>query len=239
MLKVSLGALLFVVLSTAAHSAAADEKKPAPEAKAAERARDEEAARDKRRIMEERAQEKRRDQERRDEELGRMKQELTALREKAQHPETPEEARGDLKREIQQLEMRLNEAAGARPQQKKGEPGPAKKPELPPELREQAERLEIASRRVKHLRVAAENLMAAEMPDMAHELLKRAEGMEREIAGAKEELMRRMHGEHDRPQKGQPEESEALRNENRQLQNELRELRSVVEKLKAEGTPKP
>jgi predicted nuclease with TOPRIM domain len=63
--------------------------------------------------------------------------------------------------------------------------------------------------------------------------------MEREIAGAKEELMRRMHGEHDRPQKGQPEESEALRNENRQLQNELRELREVVEKLKAEGTPKP
>ena len=239
MLKMIPGAVLFIVLYAAVQPALADEKQPAAEAKAAERARDEEVARDKRRIMEERAQEKRRDQERRDEELGRMKKELTALREKAQHPETPEEARGALKREIQQLEMRLKEASGERPQGKKGEPGPAKKPELPPELREQAERLEIAARRIKHLRVAAENLMAAEMPDMAHELMKRAEGMEQDVAAGKEALMRRMHSEQDRPKKGQPEESEALRNENRQLQNELRELREVVEKLKAEGTPKP
>jgi len=239
MLKVTLGALLFVVLLTATHSAAADKKKPAPEAAAAERARDEEAARDKRRIMEERAQEKRCDRERREEEPARMKKELMVLREKAQHPETPEEARGNLKREIQQLEMRLKEVAGQPPKSKKGEPGPTKKPELPPELREHAEQLEIAGRRVKHLRVAAENLMAAEMPDMAHDLMKRAEGMERDVAAGKEELMRRMHGEHDRPPKGQPEENEALRTENRQLQNELRELRGVVEKLKAEGTPKP
>lgn len=239
MLKMISGAALLVVFSAAVQPALADEKRPPAEAKAAEKTRDEEAAREKRRIAEERAQEKRRDQAGRDEELGRMKKELTALREKAQHPETPDEARAAIKREIQQLEMRLKEASGDRPQVKKGEPGPTKKPELPPELREQAERLEIAARRIKHLRVAAENLMAAEMPDMAHELMKRAEGMEQDIAAGKEALMRRMHGEQTRPHKGQPEESEALRNENRQLQNELRELRGIVEKLKAEGTPKP
>jgi predicted nuclease with TOPRIM domain len=77
--------------------------------------------------------------------------------------------------------------------------------------------------------------MAAEMPDIARELLQRAEGMEREVAAAKEELMRRMHGEHGGPKSGPPEEAEALRNENRKLQNELRELRGLVEKLKTEG----
>lgn len=239
MLQMTLTALLCSFLTATVQPTLADEKpekpQPAAEAEAAERARDEEASEKKRRMVEERAQDQRREQARREEELGRMKQELVALREKSQHPETPEAARGELKREIQQLEMRLKQAAAEQAPVKKGQPKPGAKPELPPELREHAERLELAARRIKHVRIAAENLMAAQMPDMAHELLQRAEGMEREVAVGKEELMHRMHGEQGGPKKGQPEEAEALRNENRQLQNELRELRGLVEKLKAEG----
>ena len=178
MLQMTLTALLCSFLTATVQPTLADEKpQPAAEGKAAERARDEEASEKKRRMVEERAQDQRREQARREEELGRMKQELVALREKAQHPETPEAARGELKREIQQLEMRLKQAAAEQAPVKKGQPKPGAKPELPPELREHAERLELAARRIKHVRIAAENLMAAQMPDMAHELLQRAEGM--------------------------------------------------------------
>ena len=242
MLKPTLSLLLLSLIAVAVNPASADEKpKPAAEEKVAEKAEQgiDEAAREKKRqLQEQRMKEARGGEERRNEELGRMKQELVALREKAQHPETPEEARGDLKREIQQLEQRLKQASGERPAVKKTDAGQLeKKPELSPELREQAERLEMAARRVKHVRTAAENLMAAEMPDMAHELMQRAEGMERELAAAKEQLMHRAHAGHGEPrdERGPQREAEALRNENRALQNELRELRGLVEKLRAEG----
>lgn len=254
MLKPTLSLLLLSLIAVTANPAFADEKpKPAAEGKAVEKAEktektekvqkpeqgvDEAAREKKRQLQEQRMKEARGGEERRNEELGRMKQELVALREKAQHPETPEEARGELKREIQQLEQRLKQAAGERPAVKKAEAGkPEKKPELTPELREQAERLEMAARRVKHVRTAAENLMAAEMPDMAHELMQRAEGMERELAVAKEQLMHRAHAGQGEPrdERGPQREAEALRDENRALQNELRELRGLVEKLRAEG----
>lgn len=236
MLKITLTTLLCSLLAVAVQPTVADEKpKPSAEAEATERARNEEASEKKRRLAEERAQDKRREQERREEELGRMKQELGALREKAQHPETPEEARAELKREIQQLESRLKQAVGEQTPVKKGEAKPGGKPELPPELRERAEQLELASRRIKHVRAAAENLMAAEMPDMARELLQRAEGMEREVAAGKEELMRKVQGQQPGTKQPPQGEAEALRNENRQLQNELRELRGLVEKLRTES----
>ena len=242
MLKPTLSLLLLSLIAVAVNPASADEKpKPAAEEKVAEKAEQgiDEAAREKKRqLQEQRMKEARGGEERRNEELGRMKQELVALREKAQHPETPEEARGDLKREIQQLEQRLKQASGERPAVKKTDAGQLeKKPELSPELREQAERLEMAARRVKHVRIAAENLMAAEMPDMAHELMQRAEGMERELAAAKEQLMHRAHAGQGEPldERGPQREAEALRDENRALQNELRELRGLVEKLRAEG----
>lgn len=260
MLKPTLSLLLLSLIAVTANPASADEKPiPSTEEKVAEKAEktekaqkpeqgaDEAAREKKRQLQEQRMKEVRADEERRNEELGRMKQELTALREKVQHPETPDEARGELKREIQQLEQRLKQAAGERPAVKKNdviflekrpEAGkPEQKPELSPELREQAERLEMAARRVRHVRVAAENLMAAEMPDMARELMQRAEGMERELAAAKEQLMQRAHAGHGEPrdERGLQREAEALRNENRALQNELRELRGLVEKLRAEG----
>ncbi len=76
--------------------------------------------------------------------------------------------------------------------------------------------------------MAAENLKAAEMHDMAHELMNRAEVMEKELHAAKEELAHaiKAHG----PEKG--EEIHKLRNENELLRAELNELRKVVEELR-------
>jgi hypothetical protein len=51
--------------------------------------------------------------------------------------------------------------------------------QLRPDLRARAEKLESASRRIRHVRVAAENLKAAEMHDLARQLLE--EGRTKEV----------------------------------------------------------
>jgi uncharacterized coiled-coil DUF342 family protein len=53
---------------------------------------------------------------------------------------------------------------------------------------ERAEKLESMARRMRHLQAAAENLKAAEMHDMAHEVMKKAEHLEHELGQAKREL---------------------------------------------------
>ncbi len=106
------------------------------------------------------------------------------------------------------------------------------KSEIPPQHREHAEKLEQASRRIRHVRMAAENLKAAEMHDMAHELMNRAEAMEKELHAAKEELAHAMEAsmKAHRPEVG--DEIHQLRNENEHLRSELNELRKAVEELR-------
>jgi hypothetical protein len=116
--------------------------------------------------------------------------------------------------EIQQLLKRISSAA----------------PELPPELRPEAEKLEMFARRIKHVFTAAENLAAADMQDLAHDLRRKAEAMERELAAAKEELMARAQPRKS-PQPAEPaREIQALREENEQLQRKLRELSEQLER---------
>jgi hypothetical protein len=119
----------------------------------------------------------------------------------------------DIKAQITEVERLLKRVA----------PG---MPEIPPELRPQAERLEVLARHIKHVRTAAENLKAAEMHDLAHELGQRAEAMERELAHAKQELMQQIQPKKSpRPEPGNAErELKALREENQALQKKLREL---------------
>lgn len=83
--------------------------------------------------------------------------------------------------------------------------------------------LEHAVRRAQHLKIAAENLKAADMPDLAHEALMRAEAIEKEAA----EMKRRFGLEH--PQK-MPTDSKSPRDQ--ELQAELARLRQDVAQLK-------
>lgn len=104
----------------------------------------------------------------------------------------------------------------------------AGKAELPPEYRPQAEKLEAFARRIHHIRVAAENLKLAEAHDMAHQLMEKAEGMERELQEGKQRLaeeMQKLHGGKDRP-----EIERDLRAENERLRSEVKELLQKVEK---------
>jgi DNA repair exonuclease SbcCD ATPase subunit len=100
---------------------------------------------------------------------------------------------------------------------------------LVPAFRAQVERLEIAGRRIHHLRVAAENLKKAEMHDLAHKLMEQAEAMERDVHEARQRLAAEMHkgqahhGEHG------PDEMRELKDEIQRLRAEVRELRQKVE----------
>ncbi len=100
----------------------------------------------------------------------------------------------------------------------------------PPEFRAQIEKLEIAQRRLKHIRIAAENLNSAEMHDMAHALKRRADDMERDIQNAKAELGRKLHG--DKPaESDRMDDVRRLKMENEELRQQMKKLTEVVERL--------
>jgi DNA repair exonuclease SbcCD ATPase subunit len=221
----SLLALLLVAAS--AHPLNADEpvEKRAPEAEVREKTERAEAEAKERATAEKRAAaEKRRETAERGDRKekptpAQLKERLTDLMAQAREAEANgnRERIAELKpqiNEIQQLLKRISSAA----------------PELPPELRPEAEKLEMFARRIKHVFTAAENLAAADMQDLAHDLRRKAEAMERELAAAKEELMARAQPRKS-PQPAEPaREIQALREENEQLQRKLRELSEQLER---------
>jgi archaellum component FlaC len=104
----------------------------------------------------------------------------------------------------------------------------AGKGKIPPEFRAQVEKLEVASRRIHHLRVAAENLKMAEAHDLAHQLMEKAEAMEREVQEGKRRLaaeIQKVHG----GERG-PDVVRELKEEIERLRAEVKELRQKVEK---------
>ncbi len=97
---------------------------------------------------------------------------------------------------------------------------------IPEELQEQAKKIEMGMRRVRHLRVAAENLKMAEMHDMAMELMKKAEAMEREVVAHKERIAGEFGMRGGKPRMEElPAAMRELREENERLRAELNELR--------------
>lgn len=154
-------------------------------------------------------------------EIGHLKERLQDLlaRERqlremdAAEPERAEvrEQIAGTERELKALRKRLD---GSRPPR--------------PEFEAQARKIEEAGRRIHHMRVAAENLKAAEIHDVAMQLMEKAEVMEREVVEAKE----RLAGEMERRGKPDPRDAEIreLREQNERLRDEIRELRQNLER---------
>ncbi len=149
------------------------------------------------------------------EQAEKLEKESMKLLEAAERMERKDKERGekrdrpDIDKEVRSLKDRL-------------------KAELPPEYRPQAERLEAVARRIHHIRVAAENLKLAEAHDLAHQLMEKAEVMERELQDGKRRLaaeMQKRQDVHDGP-----EIVRDLRAENERLRSEIKELRQKVEK---------
>ena len=148
-------------------------------------------------------------------------QDLRAAREKAEAAQAPEQEIRELREQISGTERKLGDLIKRH-----------QKSEIPPQHREHAEKLEQASRRIRHVRMAAENLKTAEMHDMAHELMNRAEAMEKELHAAKEELAHAIEASMKAPRPEVGDEIHKLRNENEHLRSELNELRKAVEELR-------
>ena len=167
-------------------------------------------------------------------EIQQLKERLQDLRgamKKAEVSGASEEEKNELREQIHQTEQKLAHMTEHLGQQ------PGK--EIPPQFRERAEKIEMAARRIKHVQAAAENLKAAEMHDMAQELMKTVETMEHELHGAKAELAKEMQAalEHREPKNREPEhrdEPQDLKAENERLRQELNELRKAVEHLRGE-----
>lgn len=151
-------------------------------------------------------------------------QDLRAAREQAEERKAPEQELDEIREQISQLERKLAHLSETRdPRQK-----------VPPQFRAQAEKLEHAARRLQHIRVAAENLKAAEMHDLAEELMQKAEAMQHEMHAAKMELAKLMHDGEGKDQ-GPKGELRQLRSENEQLRREMNELREVIEQLRKDS----
>ncbi len=102
----------------------------------------------------------------------------------------------------------------------------AKRGDHSPEFHVQVEKLEVAARSIRHIRVAAENLKMADLHDIAVQLMEKAASMERDVQEAKKRLAADMQN-----QKGgenRLDEQQALRNEIARLRAEVKELREIA-----------
>ncbi len=99
-----------------------------------------------------------------------------------------------------------------------------------PELNAQAEKLEVVSRRIKHLRVAAENLKMADEHDLAQKLMEQSEAMDRDVQRARQELAAEKHQAKEHHGEYGPDVVRDLKAEIERLRAEIKELNSKVEK---------
>ena len=153
-------------------------------------------------------------------EIGHLKgrlQDLLAKEGELRERDAPEPERAEVREQIAGTERELvalrERIGGGKPR---------------PEFEAQARKIEEAARRIHHIRVAAENLKAAEVHDLAMKLMEKAEIMERDLREAKE----RLAGEMDRRGKPDPRDAEIreLREQNERLRGEIRELRQNLER---------
>ncbi len=103
--------------------------------------------------------------------------------------------------------------------------------ELPLELHAHAENLEAASRRIHHLKVAAENLKMAEVHDLASDLMQKAGAMERDVQEGRKRLdaeIQKRHGKEHGPEHA-PDIVQELKREIEHLRAEVKELRQKLE----------
>jgi hypothetical protein len=92
-------------------------------------------------------------------------------------------------------------------------------------------KLEEAGRKIKHLRIAAENLREAGADDIARQLMEKAEVMEREAREAKMRMMEEAKHRGGPETGGLPAQIEELRREVGRLREEMKELGQHVKEL--------
>lgn len=145
---------------------------------------------------------------------------LLAKERQMREAKAPEQELAEMREQISSTERELKQIQAHH----------AERAELSPKFRAQAEKLEFTSRRIHHIRVAAENLKKAEVHDLAHQLMEKADVMEREVQEAKQRLAAEMHEAHDRQGGHGPDVMQEMRAEIERLRAEVNELRQKIEK---------
>ena len=167
-----------------------------------------------------------------------LHQQLKGLAEKLQHTEKTKnkQAHAELQKHRAAMERELAELREHRERKS----GPKHAGKHPPEA------VEETGLRIKHIRVAVENLNVAGLHDVAEELAKRADAMEREHHQAREQSEKHQPA----PKKGQHAEANAKHSEpvrkqapadepNEDLRIELKRLRAELNELREEIKKRP
>lgn len=158
-----------------------------------------------------------------DNEISELRQQLKALTEKAHalKETNNEEGLAKLREHKAAIERELAELEGR--QRRKLAPKHGKQSD------KVSEGMEDASRRIKHIQIAVENLRAAGIHDVAEEAARRAEAMERELHQVRERALAEQNGTKKGLSKhGDP--LDELRHELQRVRAELNELRDEIKK---------
>ena len=152
-------------------------------------------------------------------------QDLIAKSRQLREANAPDQQLADVQAEISEIEQNLctihaKHSDQANHREYQGIPG---------EFRQQAEKLEAASRRIHHIRVAAENLKQAEIHDVAHQLMATAENMEQDVRRSKQQLAKEMHNADERQRERGPDSTQELQEENERLRQMIKELTQKIE----------
>lgn len=99
-----------------------------------------------------------------------------------------------------------------------------------PDFRPQAKKLLAAALRIRLMGIAAENLKAAEMHELARQVMEKADAMEHELREAKKQLAKSMHEAQADRQENESDIVQELRDEIERLRKEVRELQQKIEK---------
>jgi polyhydroxyalkanoate synthesis regulator phasin len=154
---------------------------------------------------------------------GRLKDLLDKQR-RMKEARAPERDLAEIRERIVKTGRELDGLRGAFKRQVEGRKGPGPHPEM-------MVKLEEAGRRVKHLRIAAENLHAAGAADLAREIMEKAEAMEREAREAKMRTMEEAKHRGGPDMGGVPAQIDELRREVGRLREEMKELGQHVKQL--------
>ena len=155
----------------------------------------------------------------------------------------PDQAR-QRKREAAELMAALERQSERQSERQNRPESPERARQVRPNA-EQVEKLERTAKRLQHLRVAAENLKMAEMHDMAFEVTRKADDIEKDLGNAKEAFAHSMRNQRQpgfnppgpiSPQGPNNPGAPMARfmEENERLKGEMRELREMVERMAGE-----
>jgi hypothetical protein len=160
---------------------------------------------------------------RKDREVSQLKDRLNDLRNKERILRDENGAQSDFEKvhgEIADIERELHKIHSRHSERMHGQPK-----NLHPQHRAQMEKLERVGQRVQHLRIASQHAKQAEVHELAHQLMAKAEDIERDMQAAKKQLAAEIQAFAEQPTAGHSELVSKLKEENERLRAEINELK--------------